>query len=92
MPAERRLEVQGLPTWRFQGFLTVAGMIAVIISVLAGAAVGLLAAVLTDHALAASVIIGSVFAAGVMTALMRYQVGAWRRYTDQAPDTVWASR
>ena len=89
VPAEHRLEVQGLPTtWRFQGFLTVAGMTAVIISVLAGAAVGLLAAVLSDHALAASLIIGSVFAAGVMAALMRYQRSAWRRYTDQAADTL----
>jgi hypothetical protein len=37
VPADRRLEVQGLPTWRLKGFLTVAGMAAVIISVLAGA-------------------------------------------------------
>ena len=83
VPAEHRLEIQGLSAWRLQGFLTVAGMAAVIVSVLAGAAAGLLAAVLSDHALAASLIIGSVFAAAVM-ALMPYQAAAWRR-TDQAP-------
>ena len=41
VPAEHRLEIQGLSAWRLQGFLTVAGMAAVIVSVLAGAAAGL---------------------------------------------------
>ena len=89
VPAQHRLEVQGLPTGnRFQGFLTVAGLTAVIISVLAGAAAGLLASVVSDHSLAASLIIGSVFAGGVMTGLMRYQAAAWHQRADQEADTV----
>jgi hypothetical protein len=82
--AGHRLAIQGLPTtWRFQRFVTVAAMTAVIVSVLAGSALGLLVAVLLDHELAAPLILGSVFAAGVMTVLMRYQHAAWRRDADQ---------
>ncbi len=85
VPADHRLEVQGMPTGRYQGFLTVAGMTAVIISVLAGATAGLLAAVLSDHSLAASLITGCVFAVGTMVTLMRYQYAAWSRPGDRRP-------
>jgi hypothetical protein len=49
---------------RWQGFYTVAGMIAVITRVLAGATIGLLAAVVSDHSLAASLATGCLFALG----------------------------
>jgi hypothetical protein len=76
--AKQRLEVQGLPTGSLQGFLTIAGMTSVITSVLVGATAGLLAAVVSGHSLAASLVAGCVFAIGAMTVLMRYQQAAWK--------------
>jgi hypothetical protein len=85
--AKQRLEVQGLPAGRLQGFLTIAGMTAVITSVLAGAAAGMLAALVSNHSLAASLVTGCVVALAAMTALMRYQKTAWMR-TDAAAETL----
>src|SRR5437870_4568601 len=62
VPPEVRLEVQGLWAGRWQGYRTVAGMVAVITAVLAGSAVGLLAAVVSDHSLAAALVAGGVVA------------------------------
>jgi hypothetical protein len=45
VPPADRLRIQGLRGGRWQGFLTVAGMVGVITAVLAGSAAGLLAAV-----------------------------------------------
>lgn len=75
--AKQRLEVQGLPNGPLQGFLTISGMTAVITSVLVGATAGLLAAVLSKHSLAASLVAGCVLAVGAMGTLMRYQRAAW---------------
>jgi RsiW-degrading membrane proteinase PrsW (M82 family) len=88
--AKQRLEVQGLPNGPLQGFLTIAGMTAVITTVLVGATAGLLAAVLSKHSLAASLVAGCVFAAGAMGTLMRYQRAAWILSEAQAetPDTT----
>src|SRR5437016_3141292 len=49
VPPLERLTVQGLWAGRWQGFLTVAGMVGVITAVLAGSAGGLLAAVASGH-------------------------------------------
>jgi hypothetical protein len=76
---ERRLAVQGLRPGLWQGFLTVAGMVSVITAVLAGSAAGLLAAVASDHSVAAALVSGAVVAAVVLAALMRYQNSAWVR-------------
>ncbi|MGN6167038.1 MAG: hypothetical protein ACTHQQ_02560 [Solirubrobacteraceae bacterium] len=49
VPAEQRLEIQGLSTSADQRFLTIAGTVAVITSVVTGGAAGLLAAVICSH-------------------------------------------
>jgi hypothetical protein len=73
------LRVQGL--WRrgWQGYRTVAGMVAVITAVLAGSAVGLLTAVVSAHSLAAALAAGGAAAVATLAALMRYQASAWKR-------------
>jgi hypothetical protein len=79
VPPEDRLRVQGLIRDRWQGFRTVAGMIAVITSVLAGAAAALAAILISDHSLAAPLISGAVVALAALIALMRFQTSAWQR-------------
>ncbi|MFL5868277.1 MAG: hypothetical protein ACJ766_14355 [Thermoleophilaceae bacterium] len=74
-----RLQVQGLWGGRWQGYRTVAGMVAVITAVLTGSAAGLLAAVAFDHSLAAALATGGVVAVAALGALMRYQRAAWYR-------------
>jgi len=59
VPPEQRLKIQGLPgARRWQGFLTVAGMVAVITGVLAGAAVALLAQAVAHHSLLYALVVG----------------------------------
>jgi hypothetical protein len=77
-PAER-LPAPGTGISLWQQFVTVAGMVAVITSVLAGAAGGLLAAVASGHSLAAALAVGLLVAAAALTGLMRYQNAAWIR-------------
>jgi hypothetical protein len=79
LPEERLLTVQRLGTGVWQGFLTVAGMIAVITAVLAGSAVGLLAAVVSGHSLVAALVAGGVVAVAALVLLMRYQHRVWKR-------------
>jgi hypothetical protein len=79
VPEASRLEVQGLWGGRWQGYRTVAGMVAVITAVVAGSAVGLLAAVASDHSLAAALTAGGVVAVGALATLMRSQRAAWKR-------------
>jgi hypothetical protein len=79
VPSEERLRMQGLRGGARQGFLTVAGMIAVITAVLAGSAAGLLAAVASGHSLVAALVAGVIVAAAALTGLMRYQRSAWLR-------------
>jgi hypothetical protein len=67
----------GIPLW--QQFVTVAGMVAVITSVLAGSAGGLLAAVASGHSVVAALVAGLIVAAAALTGLMRYQNSAWSR-------------
>jgi len=77
-PAER-LPTPGRGIGLWQQFVTVAGMVAVITSVLAGAAGGLLAAVTSGRSLVAAIVAGVVVAAAALTGLMRYQNSAWIR-------------
>jgi hypothetical protein len=77
-PSER-LSVQGLWARPIQKFLTVAGMVAVITAVLAGSAVGVLAAAASDGSLGAALPSGVVFGLAVLACLMRVHSAAWRR-------------
>jgi hypothetical protein len=77
-PAEP-LPTSGLGIARWQQFVTVAGMVAVITAVLAGSAGGLLAAVVSGHSLVAALAAGVVAGAASLTGLMRYQNSAWIR-------------
>jgi hypothetical protein len=78
VPSADRLRVQGLPTERWQGIRTVAGMIAVITAVLAGATAGLVAIVASDHSLAVTLSVGTIVALTALVALMRFQHAAWK--------------
>jgi hypothetical protein len=82
-PAERLL-MQRVPGDRWQGYLTVAGMVAVITAVLAGSTAALAAILIFDHSLAAAVISGALVAVPTMLAMIRYQDSVWER-TAAAP-------
>jgi hypothetical protein len=77
-PAERLL-MRRVPGDRWQGYRTVAGMVAVITAVLAGSTATLAAILLFDHSLAAAVISGALVALPTMIAMIRYQDSAWER-------------
>jgi hypothetical protein len=79
------LPTPGLGIGLWQQFVTVAGMIAVITSVLAGSAGGLLAAVLSGHSLVAALVTGVVVAGVALTGLMRQQDAAWVRGSTTTP-------
>jgi hypothetical protein len=77
-PAERLL-MQRVPGDRWQGYRTVAGMLAVITAVLAGSTAALAAVLVFDHSLVAAVISGTLVAVPTVIALIRYQDSAWER-------------
>ena len=77
MTLQDQLSARGLSGPRRQGYRTVAGMVAVITAVLAGATLGLLVAVVTSHSLPAALIAGGVLALLAMLGLMEYQRRAW---------------
>jgi hypothetical protein len=79
VPPTERLHIQGLRGGRWQGFLTVAGMVGVVTAVLAGSAAGLLAAVVSGHSLVVALVVGVVVALAVLVWLMRFQTSAWDR-------------
>jgi hypothetical protein len=81
VPEQDQLELVVPRLWggRWQAFRTVAGMVAVITAVLAGSAVGLLAAIVSGHSLAAALGAGGTAAVATVVALMRYQGSAWTR-------------
>jgi hypothetical protein len=76
---QNRLRVQGLWGGAWQGYRTVAGMVAVITAVLAGSAIGLLTAIVSAHSLPAALAAGGAAAVATLAALMRYQASAWKR-------------
>jgi hypothetical protein len=77
--ATERLPVQGLPTSRWQGWRSISGMVAVITATLAGSAVGLLAALASNHSLTAAQVAGTAVGAVIMWRLMRRQHAGWTR-------------
>jgi hypothetical protein len=79
VPPSERLRVQGLGGGRWQGFRTVAGMVAVITAVLAGSTASLAAIEISDHSLAAALTAGAVVALASLVALMRFQRASWAR-------------
>jgi hypothetical protein len=86
-PAELLL-MQRVPGDRWQGYRTVAGMIAIITAVLAGSTAALAAILIFDHSLAAAVIAGTLIALPTMIAMIRYQDSTWERAATQplSPD------
>jgi hypothetical protein len=75
--ATERLPVLGLPRSRWQGWRSIAGMVAVITAALAGSAAGLLAAVASNHSLAAALSVGAAVGIAIVWLLMRRQYAAW---------------
>jgi hypothetical protein len=79
VPPTERLRIQGLRGGRWQGFLTVAGMVGVVTAVLAGSTAGLLAAVVSGHSLVVALVAGVLVAVVALIWLMRYQRSTWER-------------
>ena len=77
-PAEQ-LIVQPAQGNRWQGYKTVAGMVAVITAVLAGSTAALAAILVFDHSLAAAVIAGALVALPTLVAMIQNQNSAWER-------------
>jgi hypothetical protein len=77
-PADR-LAAQGVPPVRWQGFRTVAGMVAVVTAVLAGSSAALVATLVSDHSLGVALIAGGLVALLVLVGLMRFQASEWAR-------------
>jgi hypothetical protein len=77
--------IQGLPGGGFQRFRTVAGMVEVITSVLAGSTAGLLAAVSSNQSLLIGFVVGGAVGAAALAAMMRYQHSAWQQQVAAAP-------
>jgi hypothetical protein len=78
-PESEWLHVLGLRPGRRQQFVTIAGLVAVITSILTGSAVGVLAAVISDHSLPAALPAGGLVGGLLLAALMGYQDAARRR-------------
>ena len=83
VPPAERLLMQRVPGDRWQGFRTVAGMIAVITAVLAGSTAAVAAILIFDHSVAAAVISGTLVALPTMIAMIRHQDSAWERAATQ---------
>jgi hypothetical protein len=79
VPPEARLQVQGLQAHRGQDLLTVAGMVAVLTSVLAGSAVALLAAAVAHHSLVYALVFGVPAGVACLAVLLRAQHRRWAR-------------
>jgi hypothetical protein len=82
VPDAERLAVLGLPRSRWQGWRSIAGMVAVITAALAGSAAGLLAAVTSNHSLAAALPAGAAVGIAIVWMLMRRQVAAWTQTSE----------
>jgi hypothetical protein len=91
VPPAGRLAIQGLRGRALAGFLTVAGMVGVVTSVLAGSAAGLLAAIVAGRSLVAALVAGVLVALAALFWLMRYERSAWERirttrlFPDESP-------
>jgi hypothetical protein len=78
LPPQERVIARGLSDRRVQGFLTTAGMVAVVTAVLVGGAAGLLASVLSSHSLPIALPVGAVVAAVAVLGLTEYQRATWK--------------
>ncbi|MBV9002882.1 MAG: hypothetical protein JO304_27755 [Solirubrobacterales bacterium] len=85
VPAQEQLSARGLSRGRLQGFLTTAGMVAVVTAVLVGGFAGLLCSVLFNHSLAPALSVGAVVALAALFGLTEYQRAAWSRADATAP-------
>ena len=74
VPPAERLLMQRVPGDRWQGYRTVAGMVAVITAVLAGSTAALAAILIFDHSLAAAVISGALVALPTLIAMIRTRI------------------
>jgi hypothetical protein len=79
VPAQEGISARGLSHGRGQGFLTTAGMVAVVTAVLVGGFAGLLCSVLFEHRPAPALSAGAVVAVAALVALTEYQRTAWIR-------------
>ena len=79
VPRAERLHMQRVPGDRWQGYRTVAGMVAVITAVLAGSTAAVAAILIFDHSPAAAAISGTVVALPALIAMIRHQDSAWER-------------
>jgi hypothetical protein len=86
VPPEQRLRLQGIGGRRSQKYLTIAATVGLVAAVLAGSAVGLLVAVVSDHSLIAAITVGVVVAIALFAALIRFQVSSWRQAAAFLPD------
>jgi hypothetical protein len=78
-PRAERLLMQQVPGDRWQGYRTIAGMVAVITAVLAGSTAAVAAILIFDHSLGAAVVSGTLVALPTMIAMIRHQDSAWKR-------------
>ncbi len=79
VPAAERLLMERVPGDRWQGYLTVAGMVAVITAVLIGSTAAVGAILIFDHSLAAAVIAGAMVALPTTIVMIRHQDSTWAR-------------
>ena len=79
VPPAEQLLIQRVPGDRWQGYRTVAAMVAVITAVLAGSTAAVAAILIFDHSLAAAALSGALVALPTVIALIRYQDSAWER-------------
>ena len=78
-PRAERLLMQRVPGDRWQGFRTVAGMVAVITAVLAGSTAAVAAILIFDHSPAAAMIAGTLVSLPSVIAMIRHQDSTWER-------------
>jgi hypothetical protein len=83
VPPAEQLLMKRVPDDRWQGYRTVAGMVAVITAVLAGSTASLAAILIFDHSLPAAAISGALVALPTMIGLIRYQDSEWERAATQ---------
>ena len=79
VPPAQRLAIMGLRGGLWQGLRTIAGMVGVVTSVLAGSAAGLVATIAAGHSAVAGFVTGAAVGAVSLTALMWYQHSGWQR-------------
>ena len=79
VPPAEMLLMQRVPGDSWQGYRTVAGMVAVITAVLAGSTAAIVAILVFDDSLAAAIVAGAVVALPAVLAMIRHQDSTWER-------------